>query len=215
MHWKRWPVTVDARIYQWITALIVIALFTVWGLATSLHPGGATPLPYVPLLNPIDLMLLAGIFTIVGWLISQREEQSMSAQMWTILRNLLLVLGFIWINVTMLRVMHHWVGHTWDIDALLGSSQVQMALSILWAVTGVAMMVLASRTERRTIWLAAAGLLIAVVIKLFLVDLAASGTIARIFSFLVVGGLLILVGYLSPLPPKKEEAQISEKGAQE
>jgi uncharacterized membrane protein len=113
--------------------------------------------------------------------------------------------GFIWINVTLLRVMHHWFGHAWDLDSLLASSQVQMALSILWSVIGVSMMAIASRIKVRVIWLAAAGLLVAVVVKLFLVDLAATGTIARIVSFIIVGGLLILVGYLSPLPPKKEE----------
>ena len=60
--------------------------------------------------------------------------------------------------------------------------------------------------------LAAAGLLVAVVAKLFLVDLAATGTIARIVSFLIVGGLLILVGYLSPLPPKREGAESTATG---
>ena len=126
----------------------------------------------------------------------------------------LLAVGFIWINVTLLRVMHHWFGHTWDLDALLSSSQVQMALSILWSVIGVSMMAIASRIKVRVIWLAAAGLLVAVVMKLFLVDLAATGTIARIVSFLIVGGLLILVGYLSPLPPKKE-GEASVKGETE
>ena len=80
-----------------------------------------------------------------------------------------------------------------------------MAISILWSVIGVTMMVIASRLQNRIIWLAAAGLLVAVVAKLFLVDLAATGTIARIVSFLIVGGLLILVGYLSPLPPKRSK----------
>ena len=88
----------------------------------------------------------------------------------------------------------------------------ETTITPIWAVTGVAIMVIASRSGRRTIWLAAAGLLVAVVVKLFLVDLAATGTIARIFSFLVVGGLLILVGYLSPLPPAREEQLESEKG---
>ena len=41
-----------------------------------------------------------------------------------------------------------------------------------------------------------------VVIKLFLVDLSNTGTIARIISFIVVGILMLLIGYLSPLPPQ-------------
>ncbi len=43
------------------------------------------------------------------------------------------------------------------------------------------------------------------VVKLFLVDLADVGTIARIVSFLVVGGLVLLIGYFSPLPPGTKE----------
>ena len=110
--------------------------------------------------------------------------------------NLLLVLAFAWINVTMLRVMHHWVGHPWDLDRLLGSSQVQMALSILWSVIGVAMMVIASRTDKRVIWIAAAGLLVAVVVKLFLVDLAGLEGLLRVASFMGLGLSLLGISYL-------------------
>lgn len=205
LHWRRWPVSADAKTYDWIVFLSLSGFFALWALMTSAHPGGADPLPYLPVLNPIDLMLIAGGITIFSWLMRQQGLSHIPEEKRSLLRNLLLVLTFIWINVTLFRVMHHWVGHPWDLDSLLRSSQVQMALSILWAVIGVAMMVIASRTQKRIIWLAAAGLLVAVVVKLFLVDLAASGTIARIVSFLIVGGLLILVGYLSPLPPKKEE----------
>ena len=45
--------------------------------------------------------------------------------------------------------------------------------------------------------------MIVVVAKLFLIDLSSIGTIARIASFLTVGVLLLVTGYLAPLPPKK------------
>jgi uncharacterized membrane protein len=214
LHWTRWPMNADAQAYGRIIPLSLIALFALWAFASSLSPGNAAPLPYLPLLNPIDIMLLAGGLTSLGWLMRQQAGGHLSEETRKPLGYLLLAVGFIWINVTLLRVMHHWFGHAWDLDALLASSQVQMALSILWSVIGVSMMAIASRIRVRVIWLAAAGLLVAVVIKLFLVDLAATGTIARIVSFLIVGGLLILVGYLSPLPPKQEE-QPSAKGETE
>ncbi|MCK5193239.1 MAG: DUF2339 domain-containing protein, partial [Desulfobulbaceae bacterium] len=44
-----------------------------------------------------------------------------------------------------------------------------------------------------------------VVLKLFMVDLEDIGTIARIVSFVVVGLLMLLIGYLSPLPPRLKE----------
>jgi len=205
LHWTRWPVTIAGQAYERMIPLSLTALFALWAFASSLNPGDALPLPYIPLLNPIDIMLLAGGFTALGWLMRQQAGGHLSEETRTPLGYLLLGVGFIWINVTLLRVMHHWFGHAWDLDSLLASSQVQMALSILWSVIGVSMMAIASRIKVRVIWLAAAGLLVAVVVKLFLVDLAATGTIARIVSFIIVGGLLILVGYLSPLPPKNEE----------
>jgi uncharacterized membrane protein len=45
--------------------------------------------------------------------------------------------------------------------------------------------------------------MLVVVAKLFLIDLSSIGTVARIASFLSVGVLLLVTGYLAPLPPKK------------
>ena len=46
-----------------------------------------------------------------------------------------------------------------------------------------------------------AGLLAIVVGKLFLIDLAALSGLPRVVAFLGVGALLLLIGYLAPLPP--------------
>jgi uncharacterized membrane protein len=46
-----------------------------------------------------------------------------------------------------------------------------------------------------------AGLLAVVVGKLFLVDLGALSGLPRVVAFLGVGVLLLVIGYLSPLPP--------------
>ncbi|MGE4511477.1 MAG: DUF2339 domain-containing protein [Sulfurimonadaceae bacterium] len=37
-----------------------------------------------------------------------------------------------------------------------------------------------------------------------MVELAKSGSIERIVSFIVVGVLLLLIGYFAPLPPKEK-----------
>jgi len=41
-----------------------------------------------------------------------------------------------------------------------------------------------------------------VVAKLFVVDLSGIGTLERIVSFVGVGLLMLLIGYLSPVPPR-------------
>jgi len=43
-------------------------------------------------------------------------------------------------------------------------------------------------------------------LKLFVIDLGNSGTLARIISFLGVGVMLLVVGYFAPVPPKQPKA---------
>ena len=66
-------------------------------------------------------------------------------------------------------------------------------------------MVIATRRSLRALWMVGAVLLAVVVAKLFLVDLANTGTVERVVSFIGVGVLVIVVGYFSPVPPKSQE----------
>jgi uncharacterized membrane protein len=60
----------------------------------------------------------------------------------------------------------------------------------------------ASRRERLP-WVAGAALLAAVVVKLLLVDLSGSGGVTRSVSFIGVGVLMLVIGYVAPLPAKE------------
>jgi uncharacterized membrane protein len=44
------------------------------------------------------------------------------------------------------------------------------------------------------------------VAKLVLVDLSNTGTVERIVSFIGVGVLMLLIGYISPVPPRTSES---------
>jgi uncharacterized membrane protein len=68
-------------------------------------------------------------------------------------------------------------------------------------------MLVAARRRRRAPWLAGASLLGVVVVKLFAIDLSRIGSIERIVSFVVVGVLMLVVGYFSPMPPAAKAAQ--------
>lgn len=61
-------------------------------------------------------------------------------------------------------------------------------------------MIVASRKGIRPFWFGGSVLIGVVLIKMLLVDLAASDTIARIITFIVVGALLVAMGYFAPLP---------------
>ncbi len=85
---------------------------------------------------------------------------------------------------------------------MLHSVLVQAAFSLLWSLLALAIMVFATRTALRELWIVGAALMGVVVVKLFLVDLSNVGTVERIVSFIGVGVLMLVIGYLSPVPPR-------------
>jgi uncharacterized membrane protein len=94
----------------------------------------------------------------------------------------------------------------YDLESLAESTAFQSSLSIVWGIAGLAAMVAGARAARRGVWLAGAALMGVVVVKLFLVDLGNTDTLARVVSFLGVGVLLLVVGYFAPVPPRVEPA---------
>ena len=107
------------------------------------------------------------------------------------------------LNTVVLRVMHHLFGVRWQLPALWQDPGVQAALSLTWALVGsIAMAFAARRVPSRERWLAGAALIGVVVIKLFAVDLAGSGAVARVVSFIGVGVVCLAIAYLAPMPPR-------------
>jgi uncharacterized membrane protein len=72
-------------------------------------------------------------------------------------------------------------------------------------------MLAAHRRMQRAIWLTGAGLLGLVVAKLILIDLSNAGGGARVVTFIVVGSLMLVVGYFAPLPPRKDQSTIDKE----
>jgi uncharacterized membrane protein len=104
----------------------------------------------------------------------------------------------------LLRTAAQWLGIDYRLDALMASQFVQSMLSLTWCVTALIVMRLASRHDNRPArlrqWLTGAALLGVVVAKLFIADLANVGSMARIVSFVGVGVLMLVIGYLAPFP---------------
>jgi uncharacterized membrane protein len=198
---SRWPLAVFPRAYD-LAAIPVVAGLWLWVLfANAVNDGRASPLPYVPIANPIDLATAGTLIAILAWLRHWHGSSGMNR----IARTLLAITGFYWLNGVLLRTLHHWAGVPFDFDAMMHSTLVQASLSLFWATIALALMLFATRTRLRNLWLTGGGLLASVVLKLFLVDLSRVGTIERIVSFIGVGILLLVIGYFSPVPPKREE----------
>jgi len=88
---------------------------------------------------------------------------------------------------------------------MLHSMLVQAAFSIFWSVLALCAMLSATRLRLRPLWLIGAGLMAVVVVKLFFIDLSNVGGIERIVSFIGVGVLMLVIGYVSPVPPSTAE----------
>lgn len=202
----RWPLAGWRGAYLCRGAMPIAAGLVLWSLVIlPLADGSTRPHVYLPLLNPLDLCVAAALGTIAWWLRQARAELEPVTGPLRPLQAGLAVVAFIGANAALLRAVHHATGLPWDLSRLLAADTTQTALSLFWAVLGLGLMLLANRRASRPTWLAGAGLMAAVVAKLFLVDMAASGALARIVSFIGAGLLLLVVGYFSPLPPKQGE----------
>lgn len=118
-------------------------------------------------------------------------------------------LFFLWFNADVARIVHHFWGVPFEIEELLRFSLLQSVYSIIWTLLAMALMFTGTRLARRWLWLTGAVLLALTVLKLLVLDLSAADTLARIVSFIVVGLLMLLIGYFSPIPPVAHKAVIT------
>jgi len=237
-----WPLRRHRQTYlRYVSGGIAVYLAG-WSIVTSLMlPGDAYPFAFLPVLNPLDLaaaLVLAALWCY--WLELKAARQALESHpehaalassgasveqgvpqqpgrgggrmLERCLPPGLAVLAFIWLNTALLRTVHVWTGIAFDLDTMVRSMIVQTVLSIFWTVLALAAMLLATRRHSRILWLAGAGLLAAVVVKLFVVDLSHIGTLERVVSFVGVGVLILVIGYFSPaLPDHSQRRQARER----
>ena len=187
----------------WNGGLVVLgAWLMVWAVGSAFTAGASRPLPWLPLLNPLELGEWLVLVVIAG--LPGRLE--LPAAMRRAAPGVVAGIGFVLLSTMTVRWAARHQGLDWHRESLLGSDVVQTSLALVWTVLACGAMVLGHRRARRTVWLVGAALLAVVVVKLFVVDLAGSGALPRIVSFMGVGVLVLGIGYLNPLPPKEDSA---------
>ena len=197
---QRWPVAADPVAYRTRAGAVLSLGLLVWTLLANVASNGAAqPLPHVPLLNPLDLGVAVAMFAAWLWLRSDAAPPALGTRPALPLQ-LLALTGFVWLNAMLVRAFHHYGDVPYRFDAWTHSLAVQTGITLLWSVTALALMWWAARRAQRLPWVAGASLLGAVVLKLVLVDLSGSGTVTRIVSFIGVGVLMLVIGYVAPLP---------------
>lgn len=211
-HWAdtRWPVIAEPRAYRATSPLLLTIALVFWSLYANTHSGRSDPLPYLPLLNALDLAhMLAAAAVISAVLAAGRTQVTQRSRLRTPGAAVVAgIITFIWLNGVLLRTLHHWADIPYTPTAMWHSVMAQAAISVFWAVLALALMVFAARKARRALWIVGAVLMAVVVAKLFLIDLSNVGGVARIVSFIAVGVLMLVIGYFSPVPPRTK----TEKG---
>ena len=202
-----WPVSRFESTYRWATAPIAAGLWFWIFFANLASRGDAAPLPYLPLVNPLDLAVAASIVILFVWTKHLLAATARGTdETWRQLTAIAVgTTTFFWLNGALLRTLHHWAGVPFNFEVMMASTLVQAALSLFWAVIALCLMLFATRRGLRLFWMIGGALMAAVVAKLFLVDLSRVGTVERIVSFIGVGILLLVLGYFSPVPPRRGE----------
>ncbi len=180
-----------------------IFLVAVWNLSQN---GLMAPLPYVPVLNPLDLS--SGFALLLGLAAFRLARETLDAPVsaaWTAKAWLLAgLMAYAWFNLMLLRSVAYYLDIPYRFDPLFDSQFVQTLLSLVWSVTALILMRMAVRRMSRKLWMIGAALLGVVVAKLFFVDLSNVGGLERIVSFVGVGLLMLAIGYLAPFPSEAD-----------
>lgn len=212
----RWPVARQTEAYLGMAPAALIFCAFLWFLGACLQAGNPDPLPWFPVLNPLDLSQAFVLVVAVVWLRAAREAgyPEISPE---VFRGLGFSVGacvFLWLNAVTGRAVHFWAGVRYAAEPLFESDLFQAAISILWSLAALGLMAGAARRESRPVWIFGGTLLGLVVVKLFFVDLAGSGTVPRIISFIGAGVLMLVIGYLAPLPPRREAEDSGAVGSE-
>ncbi|AOE87908.1 DUF2339 domain-containing protein [Pseudomonas sp. TCU-HL1] len=203
-----WPVATYPREYRLWASLPLAVLMLAWfWIANAWSDGAAEPLPYLPLLNPLELGLLFALLGVCLWLRDCLPQSGLPALPVWLPQAVAGVSLFALATAAVFRCAHHWGGVPYQLDAQLDSMLVQAGLSIVWTSIALGLMVGGHLRARRELWLVGAGLIAMVVAKLFFVELGNRGGLERIVSFIGVGVLLLVVGYFAPLPPRRAESE--------
>jgi uncharacterized membrane protein len=198
-----WPLGMHVSAYFGIAApglqIYLLVALLVLSLAST---GSAAPLPYIPVVNPLDI---AQGFAFLALFVAMLRQRVVGLPEFAVrdpraaIAAAAVVL-FVALNAAVLRTLHHWAGVPFDFDSMADSTLVQSTLSIFWTIVALGTMWWGTSRGQRVAWIAGAALMGAVVLKLMLVDLSNVGTVARIVSFVVVGLLMLLLGNYLRMP---------------
>lgn len=204
-HKISWPIRRFEYSYMCAGMLPMVAYLGAWVVVNCFNSGDPAPVIYIPVINPQDIVQLLAMLAMADWFMQWRKGEVPAIGRLNPDHGLVAVgiIAFIWLNSLVAQAIHFYAAVPYTLHAMFHSGLFQTSISIAWTLTAFGLMVLATNRGMRRLWFTGILLLAAVVVKLIMVDLADSGTVARIVSFITVGILMLVIGYFSPLPPKQ------------
>lgn len=200
------PVGPYAHTYRLWGAGPVVGVGVLALLRANLAVDGANGwLPFAPLLNPLAWASASLLAASLYWLVVARTEaaENVRPALWSLRWGWWALLIFS-MSAELARSVHHLLGMPLTWDGLYASSIFQTLLAVLWGIVALGLMGWGSRRRTRSAWFAGVSVLGLTLVKLFLVDLAGAGTVARIVSFIGVGLLILVIAFVAPAPPRRE-----------
>ena len=195
-----WAPAQHPRAY-WIGALVPAGLVALPLLILGNQLDGQVPgMRYVPLVNILEEP--AAFALLMGAVWHRSAHRLLPRPLSNVARAMLLALVLWWVNGALLRALALVGAVSWSRDALWASTFMQTSMALAWTAGALASMWMAARSARRPAWFAGAVALAIVVLKLFVVDSARGGGLARAVAFIGVALLILLIGYVAPLPPR-------------
>ncbi|RQR56997.1 DUF2339 domain-containing protein [Burkholderia sp. Bp9140] len=139
----RWPVAAFPRAYQVWGAAPLAALLWLWSIASVTSDGDASPLFWLPLLNPLDVAQLLIFVAFATWL---RRLKTLGVTWHPLAADLAgLATVFLWFNALLLRTLHHRFHLAYDTDTVLSSFGIQQVFMVGWSLFAFAGMWLTRR----------------------------------------------------------------------
>jgi len=197
----RWPLGDGAEpLRRALLSSLAALLGLVWLLSLQ-SEGDPQPLPYFVVFNPLELAQLGYLLLVLAWFRRGERDGGGSMMSAEFRSRALAVAGVLLLTAITLRGVHFVGGVAWS-DELWTSPLAQAALSIAWTLAGIAAMLLGKQRASRAVWFGGAALMGVVLIKLLLIDRQFLHDLPAIIGVLVVGMLLVAVGYFAPVPPR-------------
>ncbi|MDR2100588.1 MAG: DUF2339 domain-containing protein [Campylobacteraceae bacterium] len=186
----------------WRIGLAPVLLYLVVKLLGALFIGvWWFELQYVPILNPLEESIIFTLIVLKFYI--DRTFAHIQKRSVFFVYLFFAVLCFLEMNGVILRTLSYFLDIPWSFRFLWNSEAVQSVFSIIWTLLALALIIFANRSKNRKIWFIGMALLVIVVAKLVLHDSVKLEGLFRAFVFIGVALLMLVIGFLAPMPPKE------------